>query len=498
MLATIKTTRAITRARLQTIPPAAMAWFYAVSLSVIPMLCIAATFGFAPGQTPDSPGYISFSARRPALYPLFIAAFDGNLQWVVFAQCAVYTATLLWLIYALHRRFESPLATVAFGLASTGNQFMWYHHTIIMTESLTRSCVNVLAVALLYMSDKRRDDFLKWVALAGAAIGAAAALRPAMHVLAPLMLLAVVLLCVWRGGGGRRIASAAAVLVAATALVAALEAAVYHAKHDTRRSYLSNHLFGKAAMLMTAPGFTMPDLAEAERELAAQTAEFMRPVKDWLRDDAAPALLKMDLRKPIGGFVTMHGLPAIQQESPALLADADVKSMSVAVIRENPLAYIQQSLWRYAGLWAESATAYAIARQGARLPVFDTPGLKAAADELRKHWNQPANVAQALVVFPLFAFHGVVFSLLSLWVLWVWARALSRRQSLQSMPAETMLITIACAVAQASLMMFAFTAPLSLRYLMPLLPLFMLAAALWARVVFCGLREVWRPSPKPR
>ena len=399
---------------------------YAALFACLAAACIAADTGFAPVVMDDSYGYIDFWALRSSFYPQFIAALGGNLQAVVYAQCIIYVATMAWLLYALHRRFGSHWLSAGFGLAAACNPFMWSYHAAIMSESLTLSAINVLLIALLAMLDKTRVKYFSAVFLAGLAIGAAAGLRPALWGLAPAMALMAAFF--WRERGVAL--PALACFIIALSQMTALEAAGYYARHDERRSSLPLLLYGRAAMLTTEPGFDMPELPPDERNTLEQTAQFMQPIKEWLHDDAVPLSLKHAMWTSLEVFAQHRALSYLEENHRIALSederalDAYKNRISLAVIKENPLAYLKWSARYYLRLWTGGAVTYAFTRHADELTSFENDDLNRF---VQRYQAAPAAYSKRYgayflwMMFIALASFGAACLLLSLWS---WARVL--------------------------------------------------------------------------
>ena len=458
---------------------------YAAGVAGVAALCVWAGAGFAPLMLIDSYEYIGFSPRRTSFYPLFIAAFGGDLQAVVYAQCAIYFATLAGLVYVLHRRFQSHLISAGFGLAAAGNPFLWDYHAGIMAESLTLSGLNLLLVALLSMQKEKRGGYLLSVCLAGLAIGIVVGLRPAMWSFAPVMGLAAALF--WRR---RDVAlPALACLIASIAAVAMLEAAGHRMKHDERQPVLPSLLYGRAAMLTTEPGFVMPDLPPRQRETLEQTALTMQPVKNYLQDDEVSPLLKHSLLTTLEIFAGEPLYPHLAGEglisaAPENIA-RDKKQIGIAVIKANFASYLKLSAEHYARLWSGGLATYAYVRSHESLPAFGIGAL----DEMMRNLSAPFayteryGFAGLWALFFTVALFGALCLLLSLWS---WARVIISAATRQPLPPTIALIAILLFFAQANLLLVCLTHPGGLRYLLPALPFLQLACLLWLRMLLSG------------
>ena len=423
----------------------------------------------------DTQQYVNFAAVRPALYPAFIEVLNGTelgLRLVVYAQSALYLATLFLLIRALHRGWSSPFVTCFFGFAVACNVYLQAFHTVVHTESLSFSCMNLLLLCLLNMTDRQRQDYLKQVALFGLCIGVLIGLRSAMWSLAPAGVAMVVVISLWRGRAftPASLFATMACLFAPIAAVIMLEAALYHAKHPERESYAPRMMFGKAAMLTTEAGFAMPSLPPAQREVLQRMDEIMQPLENWLRDEEVPLFMRIRMRQSFKNFTTRYALPILAEQG-LHPTDAEQKALGLATIAENPLPYLRLSLRYYLDFWLVGSLDYAMAYQSARLPDFGTRALNKivpSADIARRFHR---------ALFPIFALFGAACFALSVWswggVVSAWAR-----KNLREAPATMILTASMLFLAQTNLLFVAFVAQCEVRYLMPVFPLLTLACLL--------------------
>ena len=464
--------------------PMSTAAMFAAAFTCLAVVGVWGWTGWTPIITGDSPSHIQFAAFRASFYPLFIAAFGGDSQLAVLAQSAVYSATLCWLIYVLHRRFNSRLVTVGLGLTVSCNPFLWAYSAAIMAEALTLAMVNVLLVAFVYMTDRGRDDYLRPVCLAAFAVGVMAGLRPATWSFAPATLVMVVLFAWWRGRVSCEWMKALVCAAGVVAVVAAAEAAGFYAVHDKRASLVPHHLYGKAAVLTMQADFAIPPLPPAERELIERTASLMRPFKEYLNDERAPELIKSDLRRYAEGFGQWGVLPWLAAEGlGAEPVAADKERIAWAVIAANPAPFLRLILSRYIDAWAIDSSAYAIVRHNAKLPVFTPPALNRAVplwlkrvEQRRGDWY---DLFRYSITFPAFALLGAVCLLASLRLCWVWSRVARKRLSVADLPPQTMLMTAALFIGQANIVFVCLASIPGFRYSMPTFPLFVLACLLW-------------------
>ena len=246
-------------------------------------------------------------------------------------------------------------------------------------------------------------------------------------------------------------------------------------------------------MLTTQPGFTMPRLPPAERNILEQTARLMRPFKGYLADDTQSKIMKMALRDTFEGFAQFRALPYLAGQGLIARPTTSAKArIGYATIAANPLPYARLTL-RYAiDFWATNAFAYAIVAHGAKPPVFTPAVLNRAIPPWFKLFpKRHGDLSGALVTFPAYMLLGAACLLLSLWLAWVWLRVAFGRLSIACLSPATMLASALFAIGQTNIVFVSMVNITGGRFLIPIFPFFVLAFLVWLQ----SLPVIRRYSP---
>lgn len=375
---------------------------------------IAASPLFAPLDL-DSHSYLNFAPSRTAIYPLFLSLFSGlsyQIEITLILQAALYSLSLGYLIYILHLTMRSWFITVLFGLGVAGNMYLQAFNSVILTESLTFTLMHILiafVLKALYQPEAKPYRATIFIGVLG---GLLAALKPAMITMLPALMIIIGLIAYQhRQRMGRQLG------IYGLAFLAPLlvESMAYYQTHEARVSLLPVTLFGKAAILTTAPQFQIPSsLSVDEAAILHATDNLFDPYQSWLEKETNP-LVRSNIRGNIEVFGQWETLPLVEErEGLPRPSDAMLAAIGRAVIVEHKMAYIRLSLGYLSELWAVQSLAFSHKIFGSILPIFEDaplnnalPTFTAKGGPLDPESGHFANWL-SMIVFPAFALLGLV------------------------------------------------------------------------------------------
>ena len=118
----------------------------------------------------DSVGYLDFAPQRTSIYPTFldmVSTLPNPISFSLFIQSAIYVVTTFVLLRCFLIHLKSVFMTttlVGFGLAL--NLYLQAFHTIILTESLCFSLMNLLVALLVKVNFGKKtieyQCFITW------------------------------------------------------------------------------------------------------------------------------------------------------------------------------------------------------------------------------------------------------------------------------------------------------------------------------------------------
>ena len=379
------------------------------------VLCLAVP-NYFPLMEPDSSGYVSFSANRTAMYPLFLRALTGlglSLQSVTYVQVAVFCGALVILIVALDRanirRFWLVLFVVLLG---TNSYFASFQRTIL-TESIGFSAITAATAFLL---DYLRTGRAIRLALAGIFVGLSIGIRPGCITFLPMLVLAV-----WLKWHRRDVTAYAlvAALIVPTALGMIAERAMHRMEHGARAdSVLPYILTGKAAMLVRSDTvFTGPASATLN-SLGQKLSRAYEPVHDYL--SRLPSRVAVPVMTAF--FEAAGQFQVINKDLASIAVQSGVsedylrEELGKQAIRSNIGGYATLTLTHYFGQWSIAAltfppTARAVNDFSSSLPKVPL------IEEIGPTPFFPVASLKSVVVYPGFLIAGAVTLVLSLFLL---------------------------------------------------------------------------------
>ena len=375
---------------------------------------IAASPLFAPLDL-DSHSYLNFAPSRTAIYPLFLSLFSGlsyQIEIILILQAALYSLSLGYLIYILHLTMRSWFITVLFGLGVAGNMYLQAFNSVILTESLTFTLMHILiafVLKALYQPEAKPYRATIFIGVIG---GLLAALKPAMITMLPALMIIIGLIAYQhRQRMGRHLG------IYGLAFLAPLlgESMAYYQTHEARVSLLPVTLFGKAAILTTAPQFQIPSsLSVDEAAILHATDNLFDPYQSWLEKETNP-MVRSNIRGNIEVFGQWETLPLVEErEGLPRPSDDMLAAIGRAVIVEHKMAYIRLSLSYLSELWAVQSLAFSHKIFGSILPIFEDaplnnalPTFTAKGGPLDPESGHFANWL-SVIIFPAFALLGLI------------------------------------------------------------------------------------------
>jgi hypothetical protein len=248
-------------------------WVAAVVLGVIGVaLRIAAMLGFRPGfiANPDAFAYLDAAGtglfdypERPAGYPAFLRVADflllGELPLLIAVQHGLGLATAV-LVYLAMRRFGASqwVALVPAAVVLLSGDQIFFEHAV-----LSEALFGFLLAAVVYCSARAIDgNAAAWGAAAAALLGAASTVRTVALFMLPLLL--VWLLFVAGPGTRMRLLAAAAAAVAGLSVVGVYVIGQREATDFTGLSRTSGwSLYSRVAYFANCREFEPPKGTEA-------------------------------------------------------------------------------------------------------------------------------------------------------------------------------------------------------------------------------------------
>jgi hypothetical protein len=360
---------------------------------------------YTPAIVPDSPGYIEFSPLRTALYPMFLGLSLIETAWV---QLGLFGLALAYLLTALRRAGFSLWLLAGFVIVLAGNVLFSSFHSSILPESIYFS-VSVIAVGAWI--DYFRTGRVKFLLVAGIALGFMIGIRPIGISIVPLHVLAA-----WiRRPRNVSRWPAIALVVLPIGIGVVTERLVYHAVHGGERQSVKHVLMvGLAAMLIKPDmTFTGPHAA-ALNALGAQMNAAYEPVHRYL--DNAPSL---PVRTILSTAYQGGAFPAFadQLAETAKAQHTTVADLSFEIagqaVRQNLRGYLRLTLLNYVGQWSVSARNFpSTSRMLADYVDSHAPG--PPSPSVDNEFTHASPTSLGLVVYPAFLAAGAVTLVLSI------------------------------------------------------------------------------------
>jgi hypothetical protein len=235
-------------------------------LAILFLGILVATTAQTPIKDGDTGSYLAMSSFRSLGYPVFLKAMSAlglSLSGISWAQSLIYvfsTATLVRVL-VLRLGFVAGFG-VSIGLLL--NPHLARYQYTILSEGLWMS-VLLLWVATLVTLFIARTNFFRYALILGALTGLAYAIRPASLAMAPVLLLAPLLML--PKTPFRKALGALMAAITAFVMIAGLERSAHHFVHgEVPQDQFTNLLFARGLMLedqRTASETVYPKLTQA-------------------------------------------------------------------------------------------------------------------------------------------------------------------------------------------------------------------------------------------
>ena len=325
----------------------------------------------------------------------------------------------------------------------------------------------------------------------GLVAGLMLALRPALASYVVILLVAVPLFNA--GALSKTIRNLAAYLMSVM-VVLSLESAIYLSHHSERQSLTSLTLLGKGAILTTYADFDYPNLTAHQQSWLKEIDRGLNPVQLWLESDDS-FILKTNLRSNFEVFAQYQLVDMIAAEqniSP--LSDEEFGRLGMAAVWANPPLYFKSSVQHLYGLWLVQEVSFLRLAYGQKLPLFENSQLNSALpgqQDGHAIFSAEAKSGIALLsylVFPAFLSLGLV-SLGLAAGFWGFVALRMLAGQLSSVSNEVLIIALLLLLGWGNLVLVAFTNIATPRYLMPNMPLFILACLLSLKLGLSTITE---------
>lgn len=432
----------------------------------------------------DSIGYLNFEPHRTSMYPLFLTAmsiFRDQITSVIVVQSSIYVISAYFLLWSLIRYLGSILICVSVGLGLTLNLYLQSFHTVILTESLTFSLMNILGGLLIALCcGSKARSLLPFLAL-GVAVGLLSTIRPALITLAPATLMFTALLC-WDKKLSFR--NRALLVTASIFSLMICDKVVRHIYHPEPASQVAEVMIGKASILTTLNDFQTPTrLSNNNQSLIKKIDTLFGPYDAWLNE--SPDILQAsNLRANIEVYGQHHAIKALQKNDPTFTSPTRDEMITIGkeTILANLAGYTKISIGYLLELWSVQSLAFSHKVFGNNLPNFENselnqilPNVAFKGSALDPESRHPVNDL-SLLVFPTFALLGLfsIFTAIVSWALVIF-RAL---KALKHSSNELLLVASFQLFGWSNLVFVAFVNIPTPRYLMPHFAGFLISAAI--------------------
>jgi hypothetical protein len=244
---------------------------------------LAITIAQAPITDNDSGSYLAMSSFRALGYPLFlkILSMKGfNLSGISWTQALLYAAATAVLVRVFVLRL-GILAGLGIAVGLLLNPHLTRYQFTILTEGPWMSILLLWASALVTLF-YARAHFIQHAIVLGVLTGLAFAVRPASLAMAPVLLLAPLLL--YRKQTPRIVAGAAIAALVAFMATAGLERGAHRIVHgESQTDQMAYLLFARSLMIedsRSASDTAFPRLTKALARDYGQVHKFLRRETD--------------------------------------------------------------------------------------------------------------------------------------------------------------------------------------------------------------------------
>ena len=381
------------------------------------------------------------------------------------------------MIHAVTKTYCSWFISGALGIALGCNVYIQSYHTVVLTESITFSLSNILLGIMVCDHHKMS---VRTFLLVGLLVGLMAAMRPALIPFIVTVPLALFLLV----PHSRNLKTRGLLgLCGGVILVFLFEAAIFYSHHEKRESLAPLTLIGKAAIITTSENFEHPDLPNRQMLwLNKMDAEF-DPIQSWMRGEKS-LLMRSNLRSNFE-VLGQYQLLAKLRNNPNLprLTNQEQIELGVSVILRNWNTYIENSIGYLVSLWMVFDLQFLKIVFGKELPDFDEVWLNTAVPgsssghSLFSVGKHDSIALLSLLVFPAFlvlAVCSICFSVLT----WIVVFSSSMKSTAKRSQNAPTLIAWLFFIGWSYLIFVAFVNIATPRYLMPVIPFFLIAVLL--------------------
>lgn len=366
---------------------------------------------YTPLLEPDSTGYIEFVPIRSALYPAFLylcRAVGLDLVQTTWVQLAIFGAALAYLLSVLRSVGIPRLLLVLFVVLLAANVLFSSFHRSILTESLYFSAG---AVTLGLWIDYFRTGNVRFLILAGLALGLMIGIRPAGIGVLPMHVFAVWL---------RRPQNLSKWLlllftIVPVAIGAGSERLLYRAVHGSNSESTAPHLLIGLAAMLIKPNmtFTGPH-AQTLTQLAAQLHAVYGPTQQYLAD--APSLaVRAQLSAAYEALSQFQAL-AVEFAEAAKRENTTVdelrSELGKQITLQNISGYLQLTLLNDFGQWSVAAQNFPPTARALAAYADANPAISLNSG-LPHQFLHPTPSLVGLIVYPAFLIAGAVTLLLS-------------------------------------------------------------------------------------
>jgi hypothetical protein len=254
-----------------------------VWLTILFLGILAATTAQAPIKDGDTGSYLAMSSFRSLGYPVFLKAMSAlglGLSGISWAQSliSVFSAAILARVLVLRLGIVAGLG-VSVGLLL--NPHLTRYQFTILSEGLWMSVLLLWTAALVTLF-YTRSNIIRYALILGALTGLAYTIRPASLAIAPVLLLAPLLML--QNVPVRKALGVFVAAITAFMMIAGLERGTHHLLHrDVPQDQFTNLLFARGLMLedqRTASETVYPKLAQALDRDYGPVHSFLRSEND--------------------------------------------------------------------------------------------------------------------------------------------------------------------------------------------------------------------------
>lgn len=460
--------------------------FFCLFHRCLPILFAALTVYFSSDLfqsfQPDSASYLTFESYRSSGYPIFLNLLKllGDISlWAAVVQTIIYLCSLQFLLTNLRSQVTQKILWWFCIFMICGNFYYHSYHTVILTESLSFSLVNIVLGCFLRI---RERNTLSMMAGLGVALGILVAIKPSTIFLllcVPLVLIAFP--C------GRKKTSPRYFLFLLVSMFALtlLERAYHDSKHPDPKSLVSNIILGKVAILSSFEEYEAPVLSDRLSEWSMHIENHYAPFREFATD-SSNFLLTKSLRSYFEVFGQFQLNEVISHESNiTALSDREIIFFGRDVLLANKLLVLKLALERTMSMWFIADVPFAIYWLGKSWPEeFSTrfagtlPGSSSGLD-----FKSGLLSKMSILIFPGFLFLGFINLMVFLWC--IFERFCSNMSAFGGKKARDMNFVISLQTIAWGYLVFVSAINIALpRYLMLVYPVFVVALVIFMQLFY--------------